>query len=44
MLKMERKLANKGFFVRDEQGEYMRENDRRLYDDNYFVVPVDVHS
>jgi hypothetical protein len=34
----------KGFFVRDEQGQYILQNDSRLHDKEYFVVPLDMHS
>lgn len=34
----------KGYFVRDEEGEYILQNDGRLHDKDYFVVPLDMHS
>ena len=38
-------LADSGYFVRDEEGNYIPDpNDARLHSDEYFVVPVDIHS
>ncbi len=34
----------KGYFVRDEHGQYILQNDGRLHDKDYFVVPLDMHS
>ena len=33
----------KGYLVRDEKGRYIQENDKRLHDKDYFVVPLDMH-
>ena len=37
-------MASTGYYVRDETGQYMQQDDSRLNDKDYFVVPVDVHS
>jgi hypothetical protein len=38
-------LGNSGYYVRDEEGNYISDqNDIRLKSSEYFVVPVDVHS
>jgi hypothetical protein len=38
-------LGNSGYFVRDEEGRFISDqNDSRLKSSEYFVVSVDVHS
>jgi hypothetical protein len=37
-------LVKKGYYVRDEQGQYILQNDSRLHERGYFIVPLDMHS